>query len=64
MLSFKKKDLVKILPFAMFILLVVLKQNTYTELEKTRNIIGEQGDKHELLKFKHAAGRVIWKIHV
>ena len=54
MLTFRKKDLVKFCHFAMFTLLIMLKQNTCVDLEKTRNNIEEKGDKHRLLEFKHA----------
>ena len=37
----------------MFALLIMLKQNTCTDLKKTRNNIEEKGDKHRLLEFKY-----------
>ena len=54
MLTFRKKDLVKMLLFCNVYIVIMFKQNTCMDLEKTRNNIEEKGDKHRLLEFKHA----------
>ena len=40
--------------FIMFILLIMIKQNTCSDLQKTRKNTEEKGDKHMLLESKHA----------